>query len=100
MHQLRAFAGETGSHFVLCEGPSTAPVPQTRNGAKKRLPHKSPNAVLQPTSSSANEIEAKGHGHALIRHYYKIVYEKWKLAGLKTTVHRNEGNFELIFKGH
>lgn len=44
--------------------------------------------------------EAKGHGHALIRHYYRKVDGNWKLAGLKPTVRWNEFEFEKIFKGH
>lgn len=52
------------------------------------------------TGSDKKEVEAKGHGHALIRHYYKLIDGKWKLAGLRPTVRWNEYDFHKIFKGH
>lgn len=52
------------------------------------------------TGSDKKEVEAKGHGHARIRHYYKKIDGEWKLAGLKPTVRWNEYDFEKIFKGH
>lgn len=36
------------------------------------------------TGADKKEVEAKGHGHALIGHYYKKVDGEWKLAGLET----------------
>ncbi|KAG6362433.1 hypothetical protein INS49_010663 [Diaporthe citri] len=52
------------------------------------------------TGPDKKTVEAKGHGHALIRHYYRRVDGNWKLAGLKPTVRWNEFEFEKIFKGH
>ena len=52
------------------------------------------------TGPDRKEVEAKGHGHAVIQHYYKKINGEWKLAGLKPTVRWNEYNFEKIFKGH
>lgn len=46
------------------------------------------------------EVEAKGHGHAVIRHSYKNIDGKWRLAGLKPTVRWNEFDFRRVFKGH
>ena len=52
------------------------------------------------TAADKKEVEAKGHGHALIQHYYKKIDGEWKLAGLKPTVRWNEYDFGKIFKGH
>ncbi|GES64664.1 scytalone dehydratase [Aspergillus terreus] len=52
------------------------------------------------TSPDKTQVEAKGHGHALIRHDYKRMDGKWLLAGLRPTVRWNEYDFEKIFKGH
>ncbi|KEF54829.1 scytalone dehydratase [Exophiala aquamarina CBS 119918] len=52
------------------------------------------------TKSDKKEVEAKGHGHALMRHYYKKVDGQWKLAGLRPTVRWNEYDFHKIFKVH
>lgn len=46
------------------------------------------------------EVEAKGHGHAVIRHSFKNIDGKWRLAGLKPTVRWNEFDFGRVFKGH
>lgn len=51
------------------------------------------------TGEDRKEIEAKGHGHALIKHIYKKVDGEWKFAGLRPTVRWNEHEFEKIFKG-
>ncbi|KAK5057511.1 centractin- actin- protein of the dynactin complex [Exophiala bonariae] len=52
------------------------------------------------TDAGKKTVEAKGHGHALIRHYYKKIDGDWKLAGLRPTVRWNEFAFHKIFKGH
>ena len=52
------------------------------------------------TGPDRKEVEAKGHGHALMRHFYKLVDGEWKLAGLRPTVYWNEFDFDKIFKGH
>ncbi|KAK6428069.1 Pituitary homeobox 2 [Oleoguttula sp. CCFEE 5521] len=44
-------------------------------------------------------VEAKGHGHAVIRHHYRREDGEWKLCGLKPTVRWNEFDFDKIFKG-
>ena len=52
------------------------------------------------TGPDKQTVEAKGHGHAVIRHHYKLADDGWKLIGYKPTVRWNEYNFEKIFKGH
>lgn len=44
-------------------------------------------------------VENKGHGHAMIKHWYRKVDGQWKLAGLRPTVRWNEFEFEKIFMG-
>jgi scytalone dehydratase len=52
------------------------------------------------TSPEKKQVEAKGHGHALIRHDYEKIDGKWLLAGLRPTVRWNEYDFGKVFKGH
>jgi len=52
------------------------------------------------TDKDKKKVEAKGHGHAVIRHNYQLIDGTWKLAGLRPTVRWNEYEFEKIFKGH
>ena len=51
------------------------------------------------TTSDMTVVENKGHGHAMIRHYYKKLDGEWKLAGLRPTVRWNEFEFDQIFRG-
>ncbi|KAK6440246.1 Pituitary homeobox 2 [Oleoguttula sp. CCFEE 5521] len=51
------------------------------------------------TGSDKKTVEAKGHGHAVIRHHYKRENGEWKLCGFKPTVRWNEFDFDKIFKG-
>lgn len=51
------------------------------------------------TGPDKKTVEAKGHGHSLIRHTYKRIDGEWKLAGVRPTVYWNEFEFEKIFKG-
>lgn len=50
------------------------------------------------TELDKKKVEAKGHGHAVIRHDYQKIDGKWLLAGLRPTVRWNEYDFEKIFK--
>lgn len=52
------------------------------------------------TGPDKKTVEAKGHGHGLMRHYYKKLDGVWKLARLRPTSRWIEYNFEDIFKGH
>ena len=38
------------------------------------------------TSGNPREVEGKGSGHAVVRHFYRKIDGVWKLAGLKPTV--------------
>ena len=67
------------------------------------------------TSADLKSVEKKGHGHAIVKHYYRKVYLhasgeqkgagagaeewEWKLAGLRPTVRWNEFEYEKIFEG-
>lgn len=51
------------------------------------------------TGPDLKVVENKGHGHAMIKHWYRKVNGDWKLAGLRPTVRWNEFEFEQIFKG-
>lgn len=51
------------------------------------------------TGPDKQTVENKGHGHALIKHWYRKVDGQWKLAGLRPTVRWNEFEFEKIFMG-
>ena len=51
------------------------------------------------TGPDKQTVENKGHGHALIKHWYRKVDGEWKLAGLRPSVRWNEFEFEKIFKG-
>ncbi|KZF21406.1 Scytalone dehydratase [Xylona heveae TC161] len=50
------------------------------------------------TGPDKKTVEAKGHGHAMIKHNYRKVDGEWKFAGLRPTVRWNEFEFEKIFK--
>lgn len=68
-------------------------------------------------SADLKIVENRGHGHAIIKHYYRKIYTpdrekaaeegqgvgagdwEWKLAGLRPTVRWNDFEFEKIFKG-
>ncbi|KAI9814064.1 MAG: centractin- actin- protein of the dynactin complex [Pycnora praestabilis] len=51
------------------------------------------------TGPDRKTVENKGHGHAMIKHWYKKIDGEWKFAGLKPSVRWNEFEFEKIFKG-
>lgn len=51
------------------------------------------------TALDLKTVESKGHGHAMIKHYYRKIDGEWKLAGLRPTVRWNEFEFEKIFRG-
>ena len=51
------------------------------------------------TDSTLRIVENKGHGHAMIKHWYRKIDGEWKLSGLRPTVRWNELEFEKIFKG-
>ena len=51
------------------------------------------------TALDRKTVENKGHGHAMVKHFYRKVDGEWKLAGLRPTVRWNEFEFERIFKG-
>lgn len=51
------------------------------------------------TGPDKKTVEAKGHGHAVIRHHYRFIDGELKLVGYKPTVRWNEYEFERIFKG-
>ena len=51
------------------------------------------------TALDLKTVESKGHGHAMVKHFYRKVEGEWKLAGLRPTVRWNEFEFEKIFKG-
>ncbi|MCJ1463673.1 hypothetical protein MMC07_002281 [Pseudocyphellaria aurata] len=51
------------------------------------------------TGPDKQTVENKGHGHAMIKHWYRKIDGQWKLAGLRPTVRWNEFEFEKIFKG-
>ncbi|KAJ9376754.1 hypothetical protein DTO063F5_8656 [Paecilomyces variotii] len=42
-------------------------------------------------------VEEKGHGHACVKHWYKKIDGRWKLAGVCPRVYWNEHNFDKIF---
>lgn len=48
------------------------------------------------TGPDRKEVEAKGHGHAVMRHTYKKVGQDWKIAGAKPTVRWNEYDFDKV----
>ncbi len=50
------------------------------------------------TGLDKQNVENKGHGHAMIKHWYKKIDGEWKFAGLRPTVRWNEYAFEKIFK--
>ncbi|KAJ5738860.1 hypothetical protein N7493_002015 [Penicillium malachiteum] len=50
------------------------------------------------TGPGLEEIEAKGHGHAVITLTYKKVDGEWKWGGITTDIRWNEYEFEKIFK--
>ncbi|KAJ5725585.1 uncharacterized protein N7483_006942 [Penicillium malachiteum] len=50
------------------------------------------------TGLGLEEIEAKGHGHAVITLTYKKVDGEWKWGGITTDIRWNEYEFEKIFK--
>lgn len=47
--------------------------------------------------SGGKSVEAKGHGHGVMRHRYVKIAGSWKLAGVKPMVYWNEFDFEKIF---
>lgn len=49
------------------------------------------------TDLSLTEVEYKGHGHSMVRHWYKKESGVWKLAGVCPRVYWNEHDFEKIF---
>ena len=51
------------------------------------------------TAADHKTVENKGHGHAMIQHWYKKVDGEWKFAGLRPSVRWNEFEFEKIFTG-
>ena len=51
------------------------------------------------TAADRKTVENKGHGHAMVKHFYRKVDGEWKLAGLRPTVRWNEFEFERMFKG-
>lgn len=50
------------------------------------------------TGLDLKTVEAKGHGHCVIRHDYKKIDGIWKFAGLRPTVRWNEFEFDKVFK--
>lgn len=45
------------------------------------------------------DVEAKGHGHAVITITYRCIDGIWKWGGITTDIRWNEFDFEKIFKG-
>lgn len=43
------------------------------------------------------EVAAKGHGHAVVKHWYKKIGGNWKLSGIAPSIYWNEHDFDLIF---
>lgn len=54
-------------------------------------------------SSLKREVEAKGHGHAVITLTYRLIekdgFKAWKWGGITTDIRWNEFDFDKIFKG-
>lgn len=44
-------------------------------------------------------VENKGHGYAMIKHFYRRIDGEWKLGGLRPTIRWNEFEAERIFRG-
>ncbi len=51
------------------------------------------------TNLDLNVVENKGHGHAMVKHYYRKVNGEWKLAGLRPAVRWNEFEFDKGLRG-
>lgn len=51
------------------------------------------------TALDRKTVENKGHGHAMVTHFYRKVDGQWKLAGLRPTVRWHELDFEKVIKG-
>ncbi|KAL4945513.1 putative scytalone dehydratase [Aspergillus oleicola] len=50
------------------------------------------------TGDGLLDVEAKGHGHAVITLTYALVDGKWKWGGITTDIRWNEYQFDQIFK--
>src|SRR5690348_4693420 len=42
------------------------------------------------TTIDHHEVAAKGHGHAVVKHWYKKIDGVWKLAGIAPNIYWNE----------
>ena len=51
------------------------------------------------TAPDRRLVENKGHGHAMVKHFYRRIGGEWKLGGLKPTIRWNEFEAEQIFRG-
>ncbi|RFU35772.1 hypothetical protein B7463_g567, partial [Scytalidium lignicola] len=51
------------------------------------------------TGPDHSEVADKGHGHAVVKHWYKKIEGVWKLSGIAPNIYWNEHNFDLIFPG-
>lgn len=51
------------------------------------------------TAPDRRRVENKGHGHAMVKHFYRKVDGEWKLQGLRPTILWNEFEAERIFRG-
>ncbi|KAJ5175045.1 Scytalone dehydratase, partial [Penicillium canariense] len=47
--------------------------------------------------SDLTTVEYKGHGHSIVKHWYKKFNGVWKLAGVRPEIYWNEFDFEKIF---
>ncbi|KAI9845248.1 MAG: hypothetical protein M1837_005004 [Sclerophora amabilis] len=52
------------------------------------------------TGSDKKDVEAKGHGHAVIKLTYREVDGDWKWGGITTDIRWNEYEFDKVFKFH
>jgi scytalone dehydratase len=91
----QGFVGDTlvhTQHFIGASKYEQLPGNQVLGTHQIRAAHQ------RYTGPDKKTVEAKGHGHAIMRHTYKKIQDEWKLAGVKPSVYWNEFEFEKIFK--